>query len=122
MPELPEVETVRRTLQTQILNKKITNVFIRYSNIIENVSEDKFINCLKGQTIRDIERYGKYLIFILDNYSLISHLRMEGKYFLKNINDEYSVHEHIIFILDDKIHGKNTKVLVHFLPLFSLAE
>lgn len=103
MPELPEVETVRRTLQTQILNKKITNVFIRYSNIIENVSEDKFINCLKGQTIRDIERYGKYLIFILDNYSLISHLRMEGKYFLKNINDEYSVHEHIIFILDDKI-------------------
>lgn len=103
MPELPEVETVRRTLQTQILNKKITNVFVKYSNIIENTSEDNFIKCLIGQTINDIERYGKYLIFILDDYSLISHLRMEGKYFLKKLKEEYSNHEHIIFILDNKI-------------------
>lgn len=103
MPELPEVETVRRTLLTQILNKKITNVFIRYNKIIENVSEETFIHSLKNQTINDIKRYGKYLIFVLDDYSLISHLRMEGKYFLKNINDDYSPHEHIVFILDDTI-------------------
>lgn len=103
MPELPEVETVRRTLLTQILNKKITNVEIRYDNILENVSCEVFMKSLINQTIRDIDRYGKYLIFILDDYSIISHLRMEGKFFLKDQNTPYSKHEHIIFTLDDNI-------------------
>lgn len=103
MPELPEVETVRRTLQTQILGKTITRVEVYYKNILENTKLDDFKQNLIGQTFRDINRYGKYLIFILDDYSIISHLRMEGKFFLKNLDDELSKHEHIVFTLDDKI-------------------
>ena len=98
MPELPEVRTVAKVLKEKIIGKKITNYQIRYQNIIEDgsLSFDNLIN----KTILDITTYGKYLIFKIDNLYLVSHLRMEGKYYIKNIKDEISKHEHIIFILD----------------------
>ena len=97
MPELPEVETVRRSLSEILINKQIIDVEVRYNKIIENVSVDDFINALKGQTILDIRRKGKYLIFVLNDYYLVSHLRMEGKFF--DYTDlDYGKHDHIIFI------------------------
>ena len=101
MPELPEVRTVAKVLKEKIIGKKITNYQIRYQNIIEDgsLSFDNLIN----KTILDITTYGKYLIFKIDNLYLVSHLRMEGKYYIKNIKDEISKHEHIIFILDNNI-------------------
>lgn len=103
MPELPEVETVRRTLLLQILNKKITGVNVYYENILQDTNTNTFKTVLINQTIKDISRYGKYLIFILDDYTIISHLRMEGKFFIKGINDPLEKHEHIEFILDNNI-------------------
>ena len=103
MPELPEVETVRRTLLLQILNKKITGVNIYYKNILQDTDPNVFKTVLINQTIKDISRYGKYLIFILDDYTIISHLRMEGKFFIKDIDSPLEKHEHIEFILDDNI-------------------
>lgn len=103
MPELPEVETVRRTLEGQIINKKITKIEIYYDKIIENVTKEEFQNKLVNQTFRKIDRYGKYLLFILDDYTIVSHLRMEGKFFLKNPNAPLEKHEHIVFILNDEI-------------------
>lgn len=100
MPELPEVETVKNSLKELILNQKILSLQINYERIIKNVSIDNFINSLTGQTIIDINRYGKYLIFILDDYYLISHLRMEGKYLIKTSN-EITKHEYIIFQFSD---------------------
>lgn len=101
MPELPEVKTVAKVLNNTIKEKTITNIIIRYSNIVENNSLN--LNNLIGKTINNITTYGKYLIFHIDNLYLISHLRMEGKYYLKELNEEYNKHEHIIFILDNKI-------------------
>ncbi|MBQ8234582.1 MAG: DNA-formamidopyrimidine glycosylase [Bacilli bacterium] len=101
MPELPEVETVKNTLKSKILNKKIKEVNVLYEGIIEYPNVEEFIEKIKNQTINDIKRYGKWLIFELDNYSLLSHLRMEGKYNIKNIDDAISKHEHVIFKLDD---------------------
>ena len=97
MPELPEVETVRATLEHQIVGEKITDVIVRYNGIISPMAEDDFKRALINQTIRKMDRYGKHLIFILDNCSMLSHLRMEGKYFLKSADDEIIKHEHIIF-------------------------
>lgn len=51
--------------------------------------------------IVDITRRGKWLIFHLDNYYLLSHLRMEGKYFFKDRKDNRNKHEHVIFELED---------------------
>ncbi len=103
MPELPEVETVRQTLRTQILNKKITNVTIAYENMIKNISISDFKKSLIGKTIIEIHRKGKYLFFQLEDCYLISHLRMEGKYFIKEANSIFSKHEHISFTLDGEL-------------------
>jgi len=96
MPELPEVETVRTILEKNIVNKTIENIVVRYEKIIQNVSPQEFIDKLKGQTFVEIKRRGKYLICVLNDYYLIVHLRMEGKFFYMT-NENYSIHDHIIF-------------------------
>lgn len=101
MPELPEVETVRQTLRKKILNKTITSIDIFYNKIIKtdiNTFQTKLIN----QTIREIDRLGKYLLIRLDDYYLVSHLRMEGKYLLRKSLDEVEKHSHIIFHFSDQ--------------------
>lgn len=97
MPELPEVETVRRTLLNKIINEKIDNVLVRCNNIIAPDTPNSFSSKLIGETFRNILRIGKYLIFILDHVSIISHLRMEGKFFIKDKDEELVKHEHVIF-------------------------
>ena len=81
MPELPEVETVKNTLKRQILGKKIISVDVLY-NMIDKPDVDLFKKLVKNQTIIDIKRRGKFLMFELNDYYLLSHLRMEGKYFI----------------------------------------
>lgn len=102
MPELPEVETVKETLKKLVVNKKITDVVINYENIIEYPLADEFKKRIVNEKINDIKRRGKWLMFDLDNYYLLSHLRMEGKYFFKGIKDEHLKHEHVIFTLGGK--------------------
>lgn len=97
MPELPEVETVKTSLKKLIINKTIKNIDIYYPNIVKNVSIEEFKHQLINQTFREIKRRGKYLIFILDDIILVSHLRMEGKYLIKNSDEQKLKHEHIIF-------------------------
>ena len=101
MPELPEVETVKETLKKQILNQKILDVVVNYPNIIERPSLEEFIKKIKNQTIIDIKRRGKWLLFELNDYYLLSHLRMEGKYYIKNFDDEVTRHQHVIFKFKD---------------------
>ena len=101
MPELPEVETVKEVLKKQILNQKILDVIVNYPKMIENMSSLEFINKLKHQTIIDIKRRGKWLLFELNNYYLLSHLRMEGKYYIKSFDDEVTKHQHVIFKFKD---------------------
>lgn len=101
MPELPEVETVRNQLKKIILNKKIINIDLLYEKIFNGEVND-LKDALINNEIIDIERYGKFLVFILKNkYNLISHLRMEGKYHIRNNQDEIDKHEHVIFYFDD---------------------
>jgi len=97
MPELPEVETVRRTLYNKILNEKIKSVEVRYTKILENTTKEEFETILVGEKLTNIRRYAKYLIFIFENVSIIAHLRMEGKFFIKDENEELALHEHVIF-------------------------
>lgn len=100
MPELPEVEIVVRTLKNFILGKQIEEIETPYEKTI-NGDAKEFANRLKGQTIRDIDRVGKYLIFILDKDAFISHLRMEGKYSIVDIPTAVGKHEHVIFKFTD---------------------
>ncbi len=102
MPELPEVETVRRTLSELVIGKRITSVEVLLPRIIIKPDDPhEFEAILKQQTIRHIERRGKFLRFILDDYVWVSHLRMEGRYGLYPATDEVERHTHVIFHFDD---------------------
>ena len=101
MPELPEVETVKETLKNVVLNKVIKNVDVYYDNIIACPSSDLFIKNLIDKKISNIERKGKWLIFDLGNTCLLSHLRMEGKYFIRSKDDDKLKHEHVRFTFSD---------------------
>jgi formamidopyrimidine-DNA glycosylase len=101
MPELPEVETVRRTLKNVIIGKKVKQINIFYDKMLLNENKDSFKAKLQGKTIIDISRYAKYLIFEFEDVSLVSHLRMEGKYFITLASVPHQKHEHIIFEFED---------------------
>ncbi len=101
MPELPEVETVKNTLKRLVLGKTIRKVNVLYDSIIEYPSIKEFKYNLVGEKINDIKRRGKWLMFILDNYVLLSHLRMEGRYVIRDVDDEYNKHEHVEFVFTD---------------------
>lgn len=102
MPEMPEVETVRRTLKGLILNKKIGDITVRWPKIIKKPAEmEQFIDALKGETFLEIGRRGKFLILYTDHYALVSHLRMEGKYRLVSSHDPLDKHTHVVFHFTD---------------------
>lgn len=79
LPELPEVETVRRGLNRLVKGKVISKVEVTYAPMIKT-GVDAFCQDLLGQEILDVDRRGKYLLIYLTDHVLISHLRMEGKY------------------------------------------
>lgn len=100
MPEIAEVETVRNTLKKRILHKKIKKVEVYYEPMIES-DIDAFKKNLVGASFIDIKRRGKWLIFETEKYYLLSHLRMEGKYFIKDKQEIKDKHEHVIFTFID---------------------
>lgn len=100
MPEIAEVETVRNTLKKRILNKRIKKVEVYYEPMIES-DIDAFKKNLVGASFIDIKRRGKWLIFETEHYYLLSHLRMEGKYFIKDKQEIKDKHEHVIFTFID---------------------
>lgn len=103
MPELPEVETVRRGLNELVRGQKIVAVRLNYERMIQSDLAD-FQQSLIGQTILDVKRRGKYLIFELGEKSMVSHLRMEGKYLLFPQNEvPENKHFHAFFdLLNDQ--------------------
>ncbi len=94
MPELPEVQTVVSTLQERVAGERILEVIERYDGIILTPFLD-----LTGQRIHRLSRRGKYILFHLDDGVLVSHLRMEGKYFIKQ-GEDYDKHDHVIFVFE----------------------
>ncbi len=101
MPEKPEVITVSNALKNKVLKKKIQRVDVYWPNIIAMPSILEFKDKLIGQEILDITTRGKFIVFTLNDYNLLIHLRMEGKFTFRDINAERSKHEHVVFTLDD---------------------
>ena len=89
MPELPEVEVVKKSLE-----KKLKNLTIKRVNISNNKLRYKIINKqfnkLKGQKIISIQRRSKYLLINLNkNFTILAHLGMTGKFFIIDKNIKY---------------------------------
>ena len=80
MPELPEVETVRRIIEPQIAGQKITFVMVRNPQVIAYPAADEFPPLLTGQTISSMSRRGKFLTVHFESGDRLSlHLRMTGQ-------------------------------------------
>lgn len=94
MPELPEVRTVVKFLNT-LKNNRIRKI----ESYLPKMFSDELVKKVTNQKINEVDSLGKYIIFHLDNYNLISHLRMEGKYFYKDYYEK-TKHDHVIFTLD----------------------
>ncbi|SEM37234.1 DNA-(apurinic or apyrimidinic site) lyase [Mesobacillus persicus] len=102
MPELPEVETVRKTLEALVIGKEIQDVAVHWPKMVKHPGElEQFTDALRGQRILDIGRRGKFLIFYTEDYALISHLRMEGKYGVFSADEPVDKHTHAIFKFTD---------------------
>lgn len=101
MPELPEVETVRRTLEPLIKGKTIKDVTVWYPKIIMGDAQE-VAQQLTGKKVMAVDRYGKYLLIRLnEDLTLVSHLRMEGKYRLVTPDQPKQKHEHVQFEFTD---------------------
>lgn len=103
MPEKPEVVTVANTLKRQVLGKVITDCQVFWDNIIAYPTVDEFKKEIKNQKILDITTRGKWIVFELSKDLLLVHLRMEGKFFFRKIDDSKNKHEHVFFTLDNDI-------------------
>ncbi len=101
MPELPEVETVRRSLAETVVGKVIDQVEVRWPKIIKYPEVEAFSFMIKEQKIEGMGRRGKFLIFYLNNFALVSHLRMEGKYGVFEASEPFDKHDHVIFYFTD---------------------
>ena len=80
MPELPEVETIRRQLAEKIVGKKIKEIKISVSKLVKGVSPTLFRRGLVGKIITGIRRRGKYLTFdLFPSGCLLAHLKLSGR-------------------------------------------
>jgi len=99
LPELPEVETVKEVLKPKLITLEVKDVLVHYDKMIKTSDVADFKNKIIGQKFVDIKRRGKYLIFELDDYHLLSHLRMEGKFFYEDEKVSPAKHIHAEFLL-----------------------
>ncbi|MEI7998322.1 MAG: bifunctional DNA-formamidopyrimidine glycosylase/DNA-(apurinic or apyrimidinic site) lyase [Candidatus Omnitrophota bacterium] len=99
MPELPEVETIRRDLEKSVLNKTFRNIEIHDPFVLRSPA-DTFLSTLKGQSVKAIIRRGKALLLQLKNGQyLLVHLMMTGQMV---INGTPGKHTRIKFEFSDK--------------------
>ncbi len=83
MPELPEVETVRRQLQKSIAGKTIKSVKVVYPKVVHGMSVPIFVRVLNGRKIKEIGRQGKLVLMRLSgDETLVVHLKMTGRLLL----------------------------------------
>lgn len=99
MPELPEVETIRRELAPSLVGRSFSDVTIIWPGVVRFPAAEEFARCLRGETIKEVSRRGKYLIFRLSGgEALILHFRMSGSLLLKGGCEEPDAHCRAILI------------------------
>jgi formamidopyrimidine-DNA glycosylase len=97
MPELPEVETVRRGLADRVVGRRIDRVEVSGLRTVRRTSPSAVIDGLSGATIVSAGRHGKYLLCPLDNARLlIVHLRMSGQLILAAADAPRAKHTHVV--------------------------
>jgi len=101
LPELPEVETIRRDLEPLVLGVTIVGVELFWSGSIARPSAQEFEGLITGRTILRLGRRGKYLIFLLSGgWNLVVHLAMTGRLLVNQVKRDK--HTRAVFHLEDE--------------------
>lgn len=101
MPELPEVETVRRGLAAQVVGRRIRRVEVGRERTVRRTSPRAVIDGLTGATITEVGRRGKYLLCPLDTGdALMVHLRMSGRLLVAAAGEQRPPHTHVVMHLE----------------------
>ncbi len=102
MPELPEVETIRRALELKLPGKRIANLLIREPRLRWPVDAVKLEQLVAGQIIKSIDRRAKYLLIRFEREStLIIHLGMSGSLLFLTESRAFDKHDHIVFYFEN---------------------
>ena len=102
MPELPEVETVRRILGPQVAGRRISKVELRRPEVVAHPSPEVFCDGVTGATFSGMGRRGKFLLLNLaDGGTIVLHLRMTGQLLVTPAGFPEEKHTHAVFHLDD---------------------
>ena len=100
MPELPEVEIVASALHTLIRGNKILQAKLMRKKLAPNETAKSFASKLTNTEIKSVNRRGKHILFELDNKrTLITHLRMTGRFQMLNTDNEDPKFTHAVFYL-----------------------
>lgn len=114
MPELPEVETIRRTLTGKVEGRVITAVQLCLPRLIKWPAADEFEAIIRGKSVVKLLRRGKYLLFYMDDRNvLVIHLRMTGRLYYVSGDTLLDSFVRIIFDLDngDRLIYADTRTL-----------
>lgn len=102
VPELPEVETVRRGLDEHFVGRRIGAVTVGRPRTVRRTSPAAVIAGLSGATVLAANRRGKYLVCPLDTGDAVMiHLRMSGQLLLVAAGTAHPAHTHVVMPLDD---------------------
>lgn len=102
MPELPEVETVRRGLERFLVGRRVDAVEVGRERTVRRTSRQAVIDGLTGATIEAANRRGKYLLLPLDTGDeVMIHLRMSGQLLVARAGTARPPHTHVALTLDD---------------------
>ena len=104
MPELPEVEHVARSLETLVKGRRMVSAELLRPRLAPDATPNKFAASLKNATINFVHRRGKHILFDLDNgHTLITHLRMSGRFMLLPADRESPKFTHAVFYFEDEM-------------------
>ncbi len=97
MPELPEVETVRRGLEAHVVGRRIAAVEVGRERTVRRTSRQALVDGLTGATVLSADRRGKYLLLPLDTGDeLMIHLRMSGRVLVGPAGSPRAPHTHVV--------------------------
>ena len=101
MPELPEIETIRRGLVPLLVGRRVLGVVVREERLREPIAK-RGLSRLRGATISDVRRRSKYLLLDTDaGLTLLVHLGMTGQLWVADRGRVRRPHEHVVIALDD---------------------
>lgn len=104
MPELPEVETIRRELAPHLVGRRFASVALSWPRAVKKPAPEEFVRRLVGKTIEGLDRRGKYLIFRLSGgETLILHLKMTGSLIIRPASAAPDQYTRTVFCFDDPL-------------------